>query len=771
MAIAANRVRSAKSLRVSLALLAALALSAALLPAVAAAATPTKAVSYRGYRISVPKSWPVYRISASSKACVRFNRHALYLGHPGTDQQCPSQIAGRSDAILVQPESGSSATGTGAADLSGSVERITNKTHKLAITLTWHAGQGATLRRALGLSKLSPSKADPHASATAADLAATPAVSSFASTASNAATPGEVYNGLGFDTCAAPSSSVMNAWHGSSYDAVGVYLGGANMACAQPNLTSSWVSKQSAAGWHLIPIYIGLQAPKNSCGCASITIGQAASQGDSAAAAAVEEAQSIGLGTGNPIYYDMEGYNTTVSGNTTAVLNFLQAWTKTLHTDGYRSGVYSSSDSGVANLAAKFGTGYTEPDDIWFADWNGEKNVTDSFATTSDWADGKRLHQYKGNVTVTEGRDTLNIDDDELDSQTAAVGSTSVSTVDPAPSASTAPSVYGTPVAGQTLTDEHGTWTGSPTSYSYQWQLCNASGGSCTNISAATARTYTVPSTDAGHTVRVEEKASNKAGSGAAKPSTVTAEIATSATGFWQYTAFGNVYNTLYEPFYGSAPASDVKVSNVVGLARTRDSDGYWIATRSGQVYGYGDATTRAAVKPVNPVVGIAADPDGDGYWLVTSHGNVYNAGSTFHGSPAASRISVSNVVGIAATTNGKGYWLVTASGKIYRYGNAARETAIKPVNTITGIITNPAGKGYWLITAHGNIYNAGSSFYGSPAASRTSLSNVAGLAPTSTGKGYWLVTSAGKIYRYGNATAYSSPVVGHPIIGVLAAP
>jgi Domain of unknown function (DUF1906) len=771
MAIAADRVRSAKFLQVPLVLLTALALIAALLPSLAAATTSTKVVSYHGYKLTIPKSWPVYRISAGSKTCVRFNRHALYLGRPGTDQQCPSQVAGRTDAILAQPESGSSATSTGAADLTGSVERITNSAHKLVITLTWRPGQGASLRRALGLSKLSASKVDPKASTTASKVAADPAVRSFASTASTTATPGEVYSGLGFDSCATPSSALMNAWSSSSYRAVGVYIGGANMACAQTNLTTSWVTKQSDAGWHIVPIYVGLQAPSNACGCQSITVGKAASQGDTAAAAAVQEAKSIGLGTGNPIYYDMEGYNTTVSGNSTAVLNFLQAWTETLHKDGYRSGVYSSADSGISDLASKFGSGYTEPDDIWFADWNDEQNVTSSVAPTSEWADGKRMHQYKGDTTVTEGGDTLSVDDDWLDSQTAAAGSSSVGTTDPAPSASTAPTVYGTPVAGQVLTDEHGSWTGSPTSYSYQWQLCNASGATCANISAATARTYTVPSKEAGDTIRVEEKAKNTAGTGTAKASAVTAKVAAAATGFWQYTGFGNVYNTLYEPFYGSAPASHMTVSNIIGLARTSDSEGYWMATSSGQVYGYGDAAKEAAVKPVNPVVGIAANPDGKGYWLVTAHGNVYNAGISFHGSPAASRIAVSNVVGIAATTDGKGYWLVTSSGKVYAYGNAAKEPAVKPANAVTGIVTNPAGKGYWLITAHGNIYNAGSSWYGSPAGSRISITNVAGLAPTSTGKGYWLVTSAGKIYPYGNATAYTAPEVGHPVIGVVAGP
>ena len=99
----------------------------------------------------------------------------------------------------------------------------------------------------------------------------------------------------------------MAAWLSSPYRAVGVYLGGANIGlCCQPNLTAAWVSRESAAGWHLIPTYVGLQAPSNSCGCQGIDRGRAAAQGSAAAGDAIAHAASVGLGAGNPIYTDME---------------------------------------------------------------------------------------------------------------------------------------------------------------------------------------------------------------------------------------------------------------------------------------------------------------------------------------------------------------------------------------------------------------------------------------------------------------------------------
>jgi sugar lactone lactonase YvrE len=82
-----------------------------------------------------------------------------------------------------------------------------------------------------------------------------------------------------------------------------------------------------------------------------------------------------------------------------------------------------------------------------------------------------------------------------------------------APAATSAPSISGTPAVGQTLTATPGTWTEYPTSYSYQWELCDSSGANCTDISGATASSYTVLAADAGHTLRVVVTAGNDVGS------------------------------------------------------------------------------------------------------------------------------------------------------------------------------------------------------------------------------------------------------------------
>ena len=75
----------------------------ALLPAASLATPTTKAVSFDGYRLSVPAGWPVFRLATAPATCVRFNRHAVYLGQPSAQQNCSGRAAGRTEAILVQP--------------------------------------------------------------------------------------------------------------------------------------------------------------------------------------------------------------------------------------------------------------------------------------------------------------------------------------------------------------------------------------------------------------------------------------------------------------------------------------------------------------------------------------------------------------------------------------------------------------------------------------------------------------------------------------------
>ncbi len=199
----------------------------------------------------------------------------------------------------------------------------------------------------------------------------------------------------------------MRAWRRHSpYRAVGIYIGGSNRACDQANLTPSWVRREAAAGWRFIPLYAGPQA----------RFGQLQSrpgQGTAAARDAAVQAERLGFGPRTPIYYDMESYP---AADVSLAVRFLSAWTKELHRLGYSAGVYSSSDSGIADLAKHYALpDFAPPDVIFDARWNGLPSISDSVYARSYWARGRRLHQFSGNVSQTFGGDAMNIDEDYLD--------------------------------------------------------------------------------------------------------------------------------------------------------------------------------------------------------------------------------------------------------------------------------------------------------------------------------------------------------------------
>jgi Domain of unknown function (DUF1906) len=226
------------------------------------------------------------------------------------------------------------------------------------------------------------------------------------------------FTGLGFDACAAPSRAAMRAWDESPYRAIGVYIGGLNRGCSQPNLTASWVAEQVSLGWHLIPTYVGLQAPTSSCtSCATLSPGSATLQGAAAADDAVAQAQALGMGPGSPIYFDMESYSRTSSA-TNATLIFLGAWTQRLHALGYESGVYSSAGSGIADLVSRLDTLYEHPDHIWIANWDGRRTVDDPYVPDDAWDDHQRIRQYRGGHDERWGGVTINIDNNYVEGGT-----------------------------------------------------------------------------------------------------------------------------------------------------------------------------------------------------------------------------------------------------------------------------------------------------------------------------------------------------------------
>ncbi len=448
----------------------------------AASRPRTKVVKYDGYAVRVPASWPVYNLDKDPRRCVRYDVDVVYLGTPGANQNCPPHLVGRVDTVSIGGQPGPVRKTGGDRKAPARVTQRALKPgtiiqdpalHELALALpqsapqidatygtdpgaieqmlaTAWASQGAAAVRtgdsirvthpvvvdavnpawpqdpapptgiaAAWLDPPSPPPASqpapvPTGPVLADNPAPNPPPSSPATSSPNGAMNG-------FDACTAPSLPAMKAWR-AKYSAVGVYIGGQMMGCGQANLSANWVQQTEAEGWSLMPTFVGLQAPCDTFS-GKIDPRQAAAQGTAAANQAITDANSYGLGSGSPIYYDMEAYDHTNVGCRTAVLTFLDAWTRQLDAQGYVSGVYSSADAAIIDLQSTTtiaGHPLAEPQAIWFALWDNASNMTGApYMSTAVWPLANRSKQYAGNRVVSVGGTSLDIDADWVSSAVA----------------------------------------------------------------------------------------------------------------------------------------------------------------------------------------------------------------------------------------------------------------------------------------------------------------------------------------------------------------
>ncbi|WP_406201621.1 DUF1906 domain-containing protein [Kitasatospora sp. NBC_01560] len=235
----------------------------------------------------------------------------------------------------------------------------------------------------------------------------------------------DLYSGAAFDACTAPPLDTLRAWRDASpYGALGVYTSGSQRGCAQPRLTADWVRQARAMGWQFLPVHVGLQAPCSELKGkpARIDPARAAQQGRDEAAEAVRGLMAVGFGKGSPVFLDIESYPLHDPGCGQAVVEFTLGWTQALHAAGFRSGFYSSLDSGVADLAAAALAGSSPmPDTLWYARWDDHADTTGGGALTPElWTDHQRVHQYRGNVVETYGGATLTVDRNEVDAPLAS---------------------------------------------------------------------------------------------------------------------------------------------------------------------------------------------------------------------------------------------------------------------------------------------------------------------------------------------------------------
>ncbi|MEZ0092842.1 DUF1906 domain-containing protein [Streptacidiphilus sp. EB129] len=238
-----------------------------------------------------------------------------------------------------------------------------------------------------------------------------------------------VFTGQAFDTCAAPALGELHAWHRSSpYGALGIYVGGRNRACSQPRLSHAWARSAVALGWQLLPLYVGSQAPCVTKEHRSTRIDprRAIAEGVDEGRDAARALRGLGFRPGSPVYLDMEDYARDGGRCTLAVLQYTAAWSQTVRSAGYLAGFYSSSDSGIADLAAvalQRHPATNLPDVVWYARWDARAS-TDGFRALGhgQWVAHRRLHQFYGNTDETHGGVRMLIDRNAVDAPVAIVG-------------------------------------------------------------------------------------------------------------------------------------------------------------------------------------------------------------------------------------------------------------------------------------------------------------------------------------------------------------
>jgi len=393
--------------------------------AIAAASPSWRRVTFAGVSVEVPAAWPVIRLAAHPAACPDLGRHAVYLGTPGPAPHCPPGLVGKTESAwltVADPASPDSRLATRAVRAGGQPARVNPDpaaTHTVTVILpgpavevsvSWGRHPALARRIQASIRVAGPGQAPDGRAWNGAGRPSAPALAR--PLALPAANPAQsLYQGAGFDTCGAPATSVMSSWLASPYRAIGIYIGGLNRGCSQPNLTAGWIAAIQRLGWHYFPFYVGRQA---SCvvgqsGNVAITPARAAAQGKAAADDAAAQARALGLPPRTPIIYDMEAY----AGCAKQVLTFLSAWDRELPADGYTAAVYESF-SNVGDLVAASGT-ITEPALIHYADWDNQATTQSSYMPASMWLSHQRIHQFRGGHDEAWGGVTMDIDSDQVD--------------------------------------------------------------------------------------------------------------------------------------------------------------------------------------------------------------------------------------------------------------------------------------------------------------------------------------------------------------------
>jgi hypothetical protein len=203
--------------------------------------------------------------------------------------------------------------------------------------------------------------------------------------------------------------------------------------------------------------------------------------------------------------------------------------------------------------------------------------------------------------------------------------------------------------------------------------------------------------------------------------------------------------------------------------SQTTASEGYWLVTKTGTVYGVGGANSRGNVTTsatTGPVVGIASTPDGNGYWVVTANGTVSAFGDArSYGDLPTENVTASDVLAIAPTADGQGYWLVGKDGGVFAFGDAQFHGSVpalgKRVSDVVGMVASPGGGGYLIVGSDGGVFSFGSAtFHGSLPGLGVHVDDIRAILPSAAG-GYVLVGTDGGAFVFGPGAYFEGSLPG----------
>ncbi len=307
------------------------------------------------------------------------------------------------------------------------------------------------------------------------------------------------------------------------------------------------------------------------------------------------------------------------------------------------------------------------------------------------------------------------------------------------------PGVWGSSTEGVRLSVSKGGWFGSPTSYGYQWEDCDATDEVCKPIMGATNANYTPTAADVGYKLRAVVTATNGDGS-------VTANSGTTA-----------VVQTMSSQTTGYALPRE---SDPLGIAAGPDGN-LWYAdfasSKIGKITTSGTIIEYALPKGSDPK-GIVAGPDGKLWYtdyVTNKIGKITTGGTiTEYALPSGS-----SPTSITAGPDGNLWYTnsvsnkigkITTSGTITEYalpsGSQPTRITAGPDGNLwyTDYVSNKVGK----ITTSGTITE-----YALPSGSRP-----VGIAAGPDGK-LWYTddysNKIGKITTSGSITEYALPAGG----------